>query len=47
MYLIIIQLFIHLLQDAVHGDSSYMSTLTRSMGLVLDEFYSNLRVSNN
>jgi len=30
-------------QDAVHGDTSYMSTLTRSMGMVLDEFYSNLK----
>lgn len=30
-------------QDAVHGDSTYMSTLTRSMGMVLDEFYSNLK----
>ena len=31
-------------QDASHSDSSYMSTLTRSMGMVLDEFYSNLKV---
>eukprot|EP00026_Physarum_polycephalum_P011641 Phypoly_transcript_11880.p1 GENE.Phypoly_transcript_11880~~Phypoly_transcript_11880.p1 ORF type:complete len:385 (+),score=81.00 Phypoly_transcript_11880:136-1155(+) len=30
-------------QDASHTDASYMSTLTRSMGLVLDEFYSNLK----
>jgi len=30
-------------QDASQSDSSYMSTLTRSMGMVLDEFYSNLK----
>lgn len=30
-------------QNAVTSDESYMSTLTRSMSLVLEEFYSNLR----
>lgn len=31
-------------QEAVDADKSYASTLTRSMGLVLDEFYKNLKV---
>jgi GTPase SAR1 family protein len=30
-------------QDALAADSSYMSSLTRSMSLVLDQFYSSLR----
>jgi len=30
-------------QLALQGDDSYMSSLTRSMSLVLDEFYSNLK----
>ena len=31
--------------DAVSGDNSHMSNLTRSMSLVLEEFYNNLRVN--
>lgn len=31
-------------QDALHSDSSYMSSLVRSLGLVLDEFYNNIKV---
>jgi len=31
-------------QDECSKDSSYMSSLTRSMGLVLEEFYNNLKV---
>ena len=33
-------------QDALTSDTSYMSSLTRSMSLVLEEFYSNLSVCN-
>lgn len=31
-------------QQVVHQDESYISNLTNSMSLVLDEFYSNLKV---
>ncbi len=33
-----------LVQDALRTDRTYMSSLTRSMSLVLDEFYNTLRV---
>ena len=29
-------------EEALSGDATYMSSLTRSMSLVLDEFYQNL-----
>jgi hypothetical protein len=34
---------INAFEAAVHSDNSYMSSLTRSMGLVLEEFYAHLR----